>query len=176
MSSSSAVPVALIVLTTGAIGVGAASQATDMPQDLEEHIDRLLEDTMRDLTVRWLEVPHATGVVDNGTIAGADLLVRLDGGAERLDLEETVVLGQNTTERPIANASTVRDEDGSMEERVLTRGDLARLRIPFVEPMEEREERTLLLEAPGKASLELSIESPRSIQGQHPTLEVQRTG
>lgn len=175
MSSSSAVPVALIVLT-GAIGVGAASQATDMPQDLEEHIDRLLEDTMRDLTVRWLEVPHATGVVENDTIVAADMLVRLDGGAERLDLEETLVLGQNATERPIANASTVRDEDGSMEERAVTRGDLVRLQIPFVEPMEEREERTLLLEAPGKASLELSIESPRSIQGQHPTLEVHRTG
>lgn len=176
MSSSSAVPVALLLITTGALGVGAASQVSEMPQGLEEHIDRLLEDTVRDLTVRWLEVPHATGTVENGTITAADMLVRLDGGAERLDLEETVVLGANGTQRPIANETTVRDEDGSMEERTLTRGDFVRLQIPFASPMEEREERTLLLEAPGKAPLELLIEAPRAIQDQHPTLDVHRSG
>jgi hypothetical protein len=176
MSSSSALPLVLILVTTGALGVGAASQVSEMPQGLEQHLDRLLEDTVSDLTVRWLEVPHATGVVENRTVTGADLLVRLDGGADQVDLDDTVVFAPNGTERAIANATAVRDEDASMEENVITRGDLVRVVLPFGDPMTEDEERRVILEEPGKATLELFIESPRSIQGQHPTLDVQVGG
>lgn len=176
MSSSSVIPVAVVLLTTGALGVGAASQVTEVPADLEDHLDRLLADTMQDLTVRWLEVPAANGIAANGTVTEADLLVRLSGGAETVHLPDAVVLGEDGDQRELVNVTAIRDEDGSVEEGTITREDLVRVQIALEEPMREDEERTLLVEEPGKATLELVLTSPRSIQGQHPTLDVDVRG
>ncbi|MDX1612510.1 MAG: hypothetical protein R3185_09075 [Candidatus Thermoplasmatota archaeon] len=152
---------ALVVLLITGAAAGTASM--DASYDLEEELKLLLDNTMRDLDVGWLDAVTAHG---NRTSTGFDhvqVLVRADGTSQRLALEDVLVLGPNGSTLE-ARWEAVRDPDGSLDAGVINADDLARLVVLLPEPVDDQR-LELTLHHPRKAPLNLHLGLPGYGQG-----------
>jgi hypothetical protein len=101
--------------------------------------------------------------------------VRPSSTLDRLDLDDVVVeQGRNAT-GPVAVEEVLRDEDDSLEDGVLTEGDLARPRIGLAEPLGADEETTLRWHHPRAAQLTLEPAATHHLAGERAELDARTT-
>jgi len=108
-------------------------------------------------------------------VPNASPLVRPSSTLDRLDLDDVVVeQGRNAT-GPVAVEEVLRDEDDSLEDGVLTEGDLARPRIGLAEPLGADEETTLRWHHPRAAQLTLEPAATHHLAGERAELDARTT-
>lgn len=103
---------------------------------------------LSDVNADWLDLADAQGVAHDEQLVELRILVRPDSIRGPLPVEPLETADADGRNLTVEAVDAVRDEDGSLDEGRLTRGDLARLRLDLGVPVPEDARATVELRHP----------------------------
>lgn len=168
-----AITIGAVTLLLG--GVAVTTSTTNVTEDFEEQLRLLMNNTMRDLTVGWLDTLDAQGQARDDHIHELRLLVRSDGMVSDLNLTHLVILTENGEPANLTKVDGVRDRDGSLANGTLNADDLVRMTLVLPQPAPRGEPIRLTVVANDKAPLHIHLDVPRFLRDGYVSLDVQRS-
>lgn len=123
---------ALILLASvGAAGAGVV----DLPQRLEESLKNAVGEALNNMNARWLDFTDGRGYAEDGKVRRLRIMADPASIQGSMEVDPIVVTQGPGAEANLTGIEAVRDEDGSLEDGVLTPDDLVRFQVTLAEPI-----------------------------------------
>lgn len=149
----------LLVAGVGAAGTGVV----DLPSELEDSLETAVGEALNKMNARWLEITDGQGYAEDDEVVRLRLLADPASIQGSMEVDPLVVIDSRGNRTQVTGFEAVRDDDGSLEEGVMTSEDLVRLKVNLTTPIPSDESRRITFHHPEGPAIQWGFSTPRNL-------------